>query len=92
MSLANSNNLLGFILIDIRNVIDISCSRLENVVSLDVGLSDDILGVSLLNGLGVREGLSLRNLVARLDSIEALRNLRDDRLGLSVGSCIILVR
>ena len=92
MSLANSNNLLGFILIDIRNVIDISCTRLENVVSLDVGLSDDILGVSLLNGLGVREGLSLRNLVARLDSIEALRNLRDDRLGLSVGSCIILVR
>ena len=92
MSLANSNNLLGFILIDIRNVIDIGCTRLENVVSLDVGLSDDILGVSLLNGLGVREGLSLRNLVARLDFIEALRNLRDDRLGLSVGSRIILVR
>ena len=64
---------------------------MEKAVSLDVGLRDDILGVSLLNGLGVREGLSLLNLVARLDLIEALSDLGDDRFGLSAGSSITII-
>ena len=57
-------------------------------MSLDVGLSDDILGVSLLNGLGMLEGLSPCNCVVLTDLIEAVFDLSDDRFGLGVGGPI----
>ena len=61
-------------------------TRLKNALSLGVSLRNDILGISLLNGLSSSQGLSFSNRVALMDLIEAFGNLSDDRFGLSGGS------
>ena len=61
MSLVNGCNLLTHIFIDISDVVKIGGSRLKNALSLNIGLRNDILGISLLNTLRGSECLCFRD-------------------------------
>lgn len=85
VGLINGCNLFGSIFIDFLDVVKTGATRLKNACSLGIGLRNDILGISLLNGLSGGECLSFSDRVALMDLIEAFFYLRDDRFGLRGG-------